>query len=287
MHGVLLYGAEGAGKAHLAETLAQAWLCNKPTPEGACGVCNACESFGRDKSPDVLRVIPRGPSDIIKQNAVTFVEQDPDPDPPLPMIDFFRTRPLSARNKVAIISRAERMNKSAANAFLKTLEEPHPHARIVMTAAEIGQVLPTILSRCVCVACELPDQEQARTLAADALPELIELSEGAPGRLDHILKHADAYMKIVVFARKLVASKPIYALALAEDFRKICDDLEDAIKSNARAANVEGLRVLGVALRNLTERDDWFQAIAEAHRRVLGNGNEGMVIDAMFAKMLL
>jgi len=271
----------------LANALAQAWLCNRPTADGACGECAACQSFERHRSPDLLKIVPKPPSDIIKQNAIVLVDQDPDTDPPIPLIDFFRTRPLSARNKVAIISRADRMNKSAANAFLKTLEEPHPHAKIVMTTHEIGQVLPTIVSRCVCVACELPPEEEVARIGHGALPELIELSEGAPGRLSFILEHAEAYTKIVMFARKVVAAPKENALALSEEFRGICDDLEDALKLGARAANVEGLRALGVAVANLTDREDWMQHIAEGHRRVQGNANDGMALDAMFAKMLL
>jgi DNA polymerase-3 subunit delta' len=215
------------------------------------------------------------------------VNPDPDPDPPLPLIDFFRTRPLSARNKVAFIYRADRMNPSAANAFLKTLEEPHSQAKVVMTTSEIGLVLPTIVSRCVCVACELPGQEEVRALSPDALPDLFVLAEGAPGRLEHVLRHSAAYTRITDFSRKLLQSKPPHALALSEEFRGITDDLEDALKCNARAANVEGLRALGASLSRLTDRDDWFKEIAEAHRRILFNGNEGTVLDAMFAGMLL
>lgn len=286
VHAVLLYGAEGAGKSALADALAQAWLCTNPSEEGACGKCKTCEAFERNRAADVLRVNPRGPSDIIKQNAVNYVENDPDPDPPIPMIDFFRTPPLAARNKVAIISRADRMNKSAANAFLKTLEEPQPRVKIAITTSEIGLVLPTIVSRCVCVACELPPQESIK-VPKDVLPELIELAEGSPGRLDHILAHADAYARIVKFARKFVSSPASHALALSEEFRNICDDLEDALDLNARAANVEGLRAFGASLSSLTDRDDWFVAIAEAHRRVQGNGNDGLAVDAAFAKALL
>ncbi len=192
-----------------------------------------------------------------------------------------------ARNKVAVLSRIDRIFPIAANALLKTLEEPNPNCKIVMTTSEIGRVVPTIVSRCVCVACELPDKDQVRRLTPEALPELIELSEGAPGRLSHILEHAAAYTKIIEFARKVIAAPKENALALSEEFRGICDDLQDALKLGARAANVEGLRALGVALSSLSDREDWMQAIAEGHRRVQGNANDGMALDSMFAKMLL
>jgi hypothetical protein len=272
----------------MAEALAQAWLCTDPQPDGACGFCRPCEAFGRGRSSDLLKIAPQGPSDWIRTVAITPESQSTEPDPPLSLIEFLRTRQLMSRHKVVIISRIDRLYPSAANALLKTLEEPHPYAKIVATTSEIGRVIPTILSRCVCVACELPERGHVHELFDNALPDLIELAEGAPGRLSHILRHSEPYTKVVNFARRLgSAPAPAYALTLSEDFRKICDELEDTLNVNARAANVEGLRVLGAALRSVTDRPDWLQAVAEAHRRVQGNGNESMVLDAMFARMLL
>lgn len=284
VHAVLLYGSEGAGKRTLAEALAQAWMCTSPTPEGACGVCRVCEAFGRDRSADLLRVIPRGPSELIKLGAVTETTP-PDDDNLLPMIEFFRTRPLAARYKVAAVYRADRMNKAAANAFLKTLEEPHPHAKIVMTTSEIGLVLPTIVSRCVAIACELP--ASGELLLSSPPASLLALAEGAPGRLKHILEHAEAYERISAFALKLTKARPGEALALSEQFRAICDSLEDALKCNARAAGVEALRALGAAVGAISYRESWLLEIAEAHRRIQGNVNEGSVMDALFASILV
>ncbi len=284
VHAVLLYGAQGAGKETLAEALAQAWMCTDPTPDGACGVCRSCEAFVRDRSPDFLRVAPDGPSEIIRVGTVTKTDR-PEDEKLLPMIDFFRTRPLAARHKVAAIYRADRMNKAAANAFLKTLEEPHPHAKIVMTTSEIGLVLPTIISRCVAIACELP--ASGELLQSSPPASLLALAEGAPGRLKHVLAHAEAYEKISAFALKLTKARPGQALALAEQFRGIGDDMQKSLGSNGRTAGVEALRALGAAVAAISYRESWLLEIAEAHRRILGNGNEGPVLDAMFASMLV
>lgn len=283
VHAVLLYGAEGAGKETLAEALAQAWLCTNPSRLGACGECPACEAFGRDKASDLLRVGPLGPSDLIRIFAITDADNPPEEyKNVLPLIEFLRTPPLRSRNKVVRILRADRMNQSAANALLKTLEEPHPYGKLVLTTAEIGRVLPTIVSRCVSVACQLPDKQEMAGAPAD----LIRLAEGAPGRLQHVTQHAGVYRRISDLAARLPRAKPSTALALAEQFRAICDDLEDAVKCGARAANVEGVRALGAALSG-SGRDDWMTEIAEAHRRLQGNGNSTMVLDAMFARMLV
>src|ERR1017187_1184516 len=111
-HAVLFYGPEGSGKSELAAILAQAWLCNSPSSDGACGVCASCQSSGRGTHPDLLVIEPLPPSHIIRLAAVTGGDET------LSIQQLFRTPPLSGRNKAAIVSSAERMNADAANAFL-------------------------------------------------------------------------------------------------------------------------------------------------------------------------
>jgi hypothetical protein len=277
-HAVLLYGAEGAGKKKLAEALAKAWLCTDPTAEGACGECGACQSYDRGRTPDLLCVEPRGSSNIIHLRA--FIETTPEMkeyEAVMPLLDFFRTPPLSSRSKVGLIVSADRMNAAAANAFLKTLEEPHPYVRVVMTSSSVGQILPTILSRCVCVACELPTTEVQADIEAI-------MAEGAPGRLEHIQQHSGPYQRIAQVAERLGATPPSHALALAEEFRSACAELEDSLKCGARFANVEALRALGACVA-VSRREHSMAAIAEAHRRVLGNANMALVTDALFARL--
>lgn len=285
VHAVLLYGSQGAGKKTLANALAQAWLCTNPTAEGACGACRACEAFSRDKSADLLRVAPSGPSDLIKLGTIS--ESPTDDENVVPTLDFFRTPPLMARHKVVQIFRADRMNQHAANAFLKTLEEPQPYAKIVMTTAEIGRVLPTIVSRCVCVACELPEGKELDQLDSSFDAQLRPFAEGAPGRLDFVQKNHEHYRPIAEFAARLAEAAPSQALALSEQFRDLCDVLGEQLKLPARAGNCEGLRALGSACSANGSPAEWLLAIAEAHRRVQGNAAAGSTLDAMFARMLL
>jgi hypothetical protein len=286
VHAVLLYGTQGAGKKTLANALAQAWLCTNVSDEGACGECRSCDAFVRQRSADLLRIHPLGPSDLIKAGAITETD-NPDDDKLLPALDFLRTPPLMARHKVVTIFRADRMNQTAANAFLKTLEEPQTYAKIVMTSAEIGRVLPTIVSRCVCVACELPERGELDTMGAGMNALLRPLADGAPGRLNHLHSNEAAYRPIAEFAASLPAALPIHALALSEKFRDLCDELGEALKMNARAGNCEGLRALGSACSANECPDDWLTAIVEAHRRIQGNAAPGSTFDTMFARMLL
>lgn len=284
VHAVLLYGAEGAGKRLLAEALAQAWLCTALTPEGACGECPPCTTYERGTVADLLRVVPKGPSSLIHAGAIKPDTAEED-DEVMPVNEFLRTRPLRAANKVVLIESADRMNNFASNALLKTLEEPPSYAKIVLTTAAIGRVFPTIVSRCVTLACELP---QISELATDRdWPEHASVAEGSPGRVARTSEAQQPYRTVWELAKRVTTAQPSHALALAEEFRAACEALDDKPSGGARVANVEGLRVLGTALREAGAGSIWMANVAEAHRRVQGNSGMGLVTDALFVSSLL
>lgn len=286
IHAVLLYGAPGSGKNLLADLVAQAWLCRNPGPDGADGECRACGAFERDTNADFLRVSPVGPSRIIPVKAIT--NDKPDEDDPIPIITFFRTMPLMSRHKVALIESAERMNASANNALLKTLEEPHPHAKLILTTETVGLILPTILSRCLVVACEAPTATELRHAFPDATAEEILMAEGTPGRLRHLIEHRAAYQRLAAFATSLRRRSGGEALVASEELRVAADGLEKSLRCGARAANAEALEMLAIVLaRDPQSPPEWAQFATEAHRRIVGNGAAGMVFDALMTKMLL
>lgn len=287
VHAVLFYGAHGSGKTELALTLAEAWLCQAPLEDGACGECRACLSFGRDANVDLLTIEPKGASSIITLGAVEEVA-DPDKPYPVPIRTFFRTPPLASRHKVVIMTDAHRMNNATASALLKTLEEPHAHAKLILTTDSVGSVLPTILSRCLAVACALPEANELANLLPGADPTSIRLAEGAPGRLKTIATDAAKFARIADFGKRLLKRAPTEALIAAEEFRTICDGIGALDDRNARSANAQGLALLAIYLAREPEADpEWTQAVTEAHRRILGNGNAAMVLEALFASMLV
>lgn len=188
-HALLLHGPSGVGKLDLALALARWALCQQPTGEGACGVCDACNWFDQGNHPDFRRIepveaeaedadaapakkAPRKGSRVIKVEAIREITK------------FLNLTAHRGGWRVALIQPAEFMNPAAANALLKTLEEPPAHVLLLLVSHQPGRLLPTVISRCRKVAVPLPEREAALDWLraaglADPVPPLAEAG-GAP-----------------------------------------------------------------------------------------------------------
>ncbi len=144
-HALLVHGPEGVGKRALAVHFAQALLCESPAADGsACRACVGCHQVEVGQHPD-LRIVE--PVDVDEEGIVTPTE--------FIKIDAIRSltqwsQRTSHRSgaKVAVIVPAEKMLAPAANALLKTLEEPPPRTYLILVAHQSGRLLPTVASRC-------------------------------------------------------------------------------------------------------------------------------------------
>ncbi|CAN5453771.1 hypothetical protein BH11ARM1_BH11ARM1_11720 [soil metagenome] len=284
-HAVLFYGVAGSGKNSLARILAQAWLCRTPNENGADGECRSCQSFLRGTNADFLLVQPSGASQIIVTRQIRPVDE-PGEDV-MPITEFLRTMPLGARNKVVLIEDAHRMNKSAANALLKTLEEPESYSKLILTTTAIGTVPPTILSRCLPVVCELPSSSELQAFAGEVSEDILAMSDGAPARVVAALAAPANYEMISAFARSLLTLKQGAALVASERFREISDGLAATEKLGVRAANSLALELLAtIFARQSVFSARWTQESVEAHRKIVGNANAQLVFDSFFASLL-
>ncbi|MGV8892477.1 MAG: DNA polymerase III subunit delta' [Burkholderiaceae bacterium] len=174
-HAILLHGAQGIGKTVFAERLAQAVLCDKPDASGhGCGQCASCGWFARYSHPDYRRVRP----EILEPDGGAAEDGDSDDGKksskstraPSKEIKIDQIRALASfmnisthrhGKRVIVLYPAEALNEMAANALLKTLEEPAPDTLFLLVTNSIDRLLPTILSRCRKFALNMPSNEQA------------------------------------------------------------------------------------------------------------------------------
>ena len=151
-HAYLFTGLSQVGKITLATAFAQALLCE--TGEGApCGgsvdPCRTCQRVAQGRYPDVQFIAAE--KNAIQIDQVRALQGDA------------AVAPLEGRRKVFIIREVERATLPAANALLKSLEEPPPQVILLLTATRRDQVLPTILSRCQLVGLRPLPLEQVQT----------------------------------------------------------------------------------------------------------------------------
>lgn len=175
-HAYLLHGPQGIGKRALAERLMAFLLCKQPEGLQACGHCKSCLLLKAGTHPDNYILEPEEADKPIKvdqvRDLVSFVVQ---------------TAQLGGR-KVILIEPVEAMNINAANALLKSLEEPSGNTVLLLVSHQPSRLLPTIRSRCQQQACPLPSRAQSEAWLAQALPdsdeaerlELLSLAAGSP-----------------------------------------------------------------------------------------------------------
>lgn len=143
----LLVGPEGTGKQMFARRLAECLLCqNRPDNQlEACGECRGCRPFLAGAHPDFI-FIEREPGK--RDLTISRFLGDDDQRGRTGLCHDLSLRPIPGSRKVAIINDADTMNDEAANALLKTLEEPPDGAVLLLIASSLDGILPTIRSRC-------------------------------------------------------------------------------------------------------------------------------------------
>jgi DNA polymerase-3 subunit delta' len=140
-HAYLFYGEDGIGKRRAAVRFAQAINCDTdygPDGPDACGACRSCHQIEAHLHPDFLLIEPdqEQANPQIKIEQIRELEQQ------------VIYRPLVGRRKVCVIDEADRMTLGAANALLKTLEEPPDHSLLVLVTSRPSALPATVRSRC-------------------------------------------------------------------------------------------------------------------------------------------
>jgi DNA polymerase-3 subunit delta' len=161
-HALLFAGDEGIGKRLTALNFAKALNCQGvsgkelevtggllfeapeqeipdselDTQSDACDKCPSCKKIDSGNHPDIFMIGPEGEGGQITVQAIRQLEES------------LSYKPFEGRWKIAIVDDADRLNQSAANAFLQTLEEPSAHSILILISSKPDLLLPTIRSRC-------------------------------------------------------------------------------------------------------------------------------------------
>ncbi|MBN2526202.1 MAG: DNA polymerase III subunit delta' [Deltaproteobacteria bacterium] len=150
-HAYLFEGPKGVGKLSCARALAMAINCS--AGDEGCGECIHCRKLQKGNHPDFLEL---GPPEGKRNILIDGVRQAE---------DWIRMRPHEGAARILVISPADAMTESAANALLKTLEEPRKGNYIILVSAASSSLLPTVRSRCQSV--------RFRALSRDTVRQLL------------------------------------------------------------------------------------------------------------------
>jgi len=186
-HAPLIQGPEGVGKRELARWLAERILCQDPSGREPCGQCRACELMASGTHPDFFAV------DIPEDRQSIPVDAIRD------LIGKMQLTPSVGAARVGLFVDADAMNRNAANALLKTLEEPAPGAWLILCSDQPASLPATIRSRCQKLALRPPPIESADQWLAQECVEVEEhnrkaalvLAGGAPLAARAMLEHGE------------------------------------------------------------------------------------------------
>ena len=256
-HAYLFTGHQLDGLEALARTLAKTLNCQDPVktdgvPTDCCDQCLNCRRISDDLHADIHWARPESKSRVITVDQTRELMQQ------------IQLKPTEAGYKIAVISGADRLNAQAANAFLKTLEEPPPKSVLILLTTEPSRILETILSRCLRLNFSA---ETARTLSAEQAYWLQQFSSAAAaeqkslfGRyrlLNALLQHLNAIREKVdeaLSARSPLEKYDDVEKEMRETWEK---ELAAGIEAEYRRQRAEVLLLLQWWLR-----DVWLHTLA-------------------------
>ncbi len=142
---IIFHGKEGIGKRLAALNVAKGFNCESES-DRPCDACTICRKIDMHNHPDVRYILPSRLDERLKpeerKSLTVKIEQIRE------VVENISFRQYTAAKKVYIIDYAETLSEEAANALLKTLEEPPPYAVLILITSAYHSLLPTIRSRC-------------------------------------------------------------------------------------------------------------------------------------------
>lgn len=222
-HAYLFVGQDGVGKIKVANLFIKSLFCNQSgsQPENyPCLSCEHCRQIENNIHPDIIKLAKDSQDKSIGIDQIRL------------MIERLSLKSFIAKYKVALIEGAECLSEEAANALLKTLEEPSGETVIILTTDSIFTLPPTIVSRCQLVkfypiAREVLSEYVGKNFKIDKkiAESMVRLSLGLPGRLENWLHSSQQWEDYIAGVRKKLRSLelPVYEniIASQEPFRPV------------------------------------------------------------------
>lgn len=294
-HALLLSGAHGAGTQALADALVARTLCRAPASI-ACGQCHSCQMLAAGYHPDLLRISPAEKSRQIRIDPIREVNA------------FVAQTAQQGGYRIIVLQPAEAMNVAAANALLKSLEEPGARTLFLLLADIPSRMPATIRSRCQHWALGVPPAEQSLPWLREALgegndpafwlrvagglpllarelagPEARGLRQELQELFDALVRGGEPVAEAARLERQAVERILWYGIAWLEDLIRL------GLSGDAeRVRNPDLLPLYRQAVKNARVRD-WFRLLdyAREQRRLLvagGNPNPQLVLEAWLVR---
>ena len=289
-HAYLFAGLPGVGKRRFANAFSAYLLCTDPQRGMACERCRSCLLRKAGSHPDSLLIAPEEEGKAIRVDAIRQLG------------DFIAQTAQQGGRKVVILHPAESMNLNAANALLKSLEEPSADTFLLLVSDQPSRLLPTIRSRCRVQLLNTPLRDEAIGWLAQELPDLspeqhdalLLMADGAPLRaLGLHTMEALALRKLVVDGIKELLKTQCSPSQLAERWNSVplellvdwfCSWTLDLLKIQTRAADCIVNRDMDKVLGYMAPRIDsltlmnWQAWLFDHRGKILGKANLNRVL---------
>ncbi len=292
-HAYRFEGPAGVGKETAAFLLAQALVCESPQSDGGCGRCSPCRravTLAEDdprvpQHPDVV-LVGRGvypPTLLGGASEATGISVEQIRRIVLARLGY---PPHEGRALVFIIRAADELTVSAANALLKTLEEPGKNTHFILLTARPMRLLDTIRSRTLALRFgPLAEHAMTQLLEREGLPlDVLPFAQGSLARA-RVLAHPEAREAREAFLtgldRALGASHPQAALRFAEERPDARDELIELLSyvASAFAQRARHDPAQGVFAQH-------HQCVSRAIAQIEANGSPAFVLEAMLTQMM-
>ncbi|HEU5281920.1 MAG TPA: DNA polymerase III subunit delta' [Gammaproteobacteria bacterium] len=266
-HALMLSGINGLGKLAFAKQLNNALLCQAVSDAGEpCGQCHDCRLFAGEVHPNSLIVVPEKAGQAIKVDQVRDANA------------FVAESSFKGKTRIVIFEPADQLNLNAANALLKTLEEPASDAVIILVCHQMGTLPATIRSRCQQLHFTAPATEQSlawlsyqNISSSIPLAVLLNLAGGAPYQAlrlasDEHLPVREAFYNAWVSLAKREGDAIAYAQTFQKEELSLLLNLSLSFLTDLMRAKVS----LGeAALTNLDRANDVTQLMSKTNLPLL------------------